>query len=238
MLGRRKFVVFVVRFPGYWPSRAAERVQEIVLVLSQWKPFSGLIWWELLKLCAEGSSVGDGMCRVIDCIHVLIEAYDASQEGKSVLFLEKARCLLSLREWIRGFHELLRKNPSFQFMFFWVQLICIATWSRQTKGLIGLLTSRCHSIQFIFQTETYDHLLLDLNIYRSNEGSLDQKMYRKLAHTSLCLNVSSHHHPTNEYSLLSTKVYRFRVICNQQSVQDKHYTPQTFWNNGFNYKQF
>jgi hypothetical protein len=47
MLGRRKFVVFVVRFPGYWPSRAAERVQEILFVLSQWKPFSGLKLWEL-----------------------------------------------------------------------------------------------------------------------------------------------------------------------------------------------
>jgi len=47
MLGRRKFVVFVVRFPGYWPSRAAERVLEILFVLSQWKPFSGLKWWEL-----------------------------------------------------------------------------------------------------------------------------------------------------------------------------------------------
>lgn len=73
MLGRRKFVGFVVRFPGYWPSRAAERVQEILLVLSQWKPFSGLKWWELLKLYAEGSTVEDGMCRVVDIIHVLMQ---------------------------------------------------------------------------------------------------------------------------------------------------------------------
>jgi hypothetical protein len=50
MLGRRKFVVFVVRFPGCWSSRAAERVQEVLHVLSQWKPFSGLRCWELLKL--------------------------------------------------------------------------------------------------------------------------------------------------------------------------------------------
>jgi len=132
---------FVVRYTGYWPSRAAERVQEILFVLSQWKPFSGLKWWEMLKLHAEGSSVGHGMCRVVDCIHVLMQTYDASQEGESVLFLENASCLLYLREWIGGFHELLRKNPSFQFMFLWVQLIYIVTRSRQTKRLIGLLTS-------------------------------------------------------------------------------------------------
>lgn len=106
-------MVFVVRFPGYRPSRAAERVQEILFVLSQWKPFSGLKWWELLKLHAEGSSVGDGMCRVVNCIHVLMQAYDASQEGESVLLLENASCLLSLSEWIGGFHELLRRiHPS------------------------------------------------------------------------------------------------------------------------------
>jgi hypothetical protein len=150
MLGRRKFVVFVVSFPGYWPSGAAERVQEILLVLSQWKPFSGLSWWKLLKVTRGGSPFGDGMCRVVDCIHVLMQVYDASQEGKSVLFLVNASCLLSLREWFGGFHELLRKNPSFQFMFLWVQLIYVATCSRQTKGLTGLLTSRCHSIQFTF----------------------------------------------------------------------------------------
>jgi hypothetical protein len=50
MLRRRKFVVFVVRFLGCRPSRAAGRVQEILHILSQWKPFSGLRWWELLKL--------------------------------------------------------------------------------------------------------------------------------------------------------------------------------------------
>jgi hypothetical protein len=98
-------------------SRAAERVQEILHVLTQWKPVSGLRWWELLKLHAEGFCVGDGMCRVVNCIHVLMEVYDASQEGESVLFLVNAICLLSLREQTGGFHELLRKNPSFQFMF-------------------------------------------------------------------------------------------------------------------------
>jgi len=70
------------------------------------------------------------MCSVVDSIHVLMQAYDACQEGKSVLFLENASCLLSLREWMGGFHELLRKNPSFHLMFLWVQLIYIATWSR------------------------------------------------------------------------------------------------------------
>jgi len=94
MLGRRKFVVFVVRFPGCWPSRAAERVQEMLHVLSQWKPFSGLRWWELLKLHAEGFSVGDRICRVVNCIHVLMQVYDASQEGETLLFLVNAICLL------------------------------------------------------------------------------------------------------------------------------------------------
>ena len=111
------------------------------------------------------------MSRLVDCNCVLMQAYDASQEGECVLFLENASCLVSLSEWIGGFHALLRKNPSFQLMFLWVQLIYIAPRSRQTKRLLGLLTIRCHSIQFTFQTETYGHLLLlDLNIYRSKDG--------------------------------------------------------------------
>jgi len=53
--------------------------------------------------------------------------------------------------------------------------------------------------------QTHGHLLLlDLNIYRSKDGSLEQTIYRKLTHKNLCLNVSSHHHPDNEYSVLST----------------------------------
>jgi len=31
-------------------------------------------------------------------------------------FSENARCLLSLREWMNGFHDLVRDNPSSQFM--------------------------------------------------------------------------------------------------------------------------
>jgi hypothetical protein len=62
-------------------------------VLSQWKPFSGLRWWELLKLHAEGFCVGDRICRVVNCIHVLMQVYDACQEGESVLFLVNAICL-------------------------------------------------------------------------------------------------------------------------------------------------
>ncbi|GFG36074.1 hypothetical protein Cfor_09203 [Coptotermes formosanus] len=115
-------------------------------------------------------------------------------------------------------HDLSKKNTSFQFMFLWVQLIYIATWRRQTKGLLALRNSRCHSIQFTMQTETDGHLLLlDINIYRGNNGSLDHRVYRKLTHTNLCWTVSSHHHPANEHSVLSTLVQRTGVICNQQS---------------------
>lgn len=88
------------------------------------------------------------------------------------------------------------------------------------KGLLGLLNSRCHSIQFTMQTETDGHLLLlDINIYRRNSGSLDHKVYRKLTYTNLFLTVNSHHHLANEHSVLSTLVHRGRVICNQQSLQ-------------------
>ena len=39
------------------------------------------------------------------------------------------------------------------------------------------------------------------------------------------------------FDMLSTYVYRVRIIWNQQSLQAKHYTPQTFWNSGYNYKK-
>jgi hypothetical protein len=38
-----------------------------------------------------------------------------TKEGNGIMFLEKTCYSLPLQEWIKGFHVLLRKNPSSQF---------------------------------------------------------------------------------------------------------------------------
>jgi hypothetical protein len=50
-------------------------------------------------------------------------------------------------------------------------------------------------------------------------GSLGHKVYRKLTHTNLYLNVKSHHHPFNKQALLSTLIHRARSLCDEDSLQ-------------------
>ena len=62
------------------------------------------------------------------------------------------------------------------------------------------------NIQFTMEKEE-DHLpFLDIDIYRKTDGSLGHRVCRKPAHTNLYLHWSSHHHPANKQSVLTSLI--------------------------------
>jgi hypothetical protein len=46
------------------------------------------------------------------------------------------------------------------------------------------------------------------------------KMYSKHTHSKLCLNSSSHHHPSNKHSILSALVNRARTLYDQDNIRE------------------
>ena len=59
------------------------------------------------------------------------------------------------------------------------------------------------------EKEEEGHLpILDIDIYRKTDGSLQHKVYRKPAHNSLYPHQISHHHPANKQSILASLIHR------------------------------
>ena len=59
---------------------------------------------------------------------------------------------------------------------------------------------------------------LDIDIYKTMNGSLGHRAYRKPTHTNLYLHQNSHHHPNNKQSVLSSLVPRAIALCDQESL--------------------
>jgi hypothetical protein len=89
------------------------------------------------------------------------------------------------------------------------------------------------------KTESEGHLpFLDLDIYRSPNGCLEHKVYRKPTYTNLCLNAKSHHHPSNKQTVLSTLIHRARTLCDEDSLQAEFmFLRDVFKQNGYNERQ-
>ena len=74
-------------------------------------------------------------------------------------------------------------------------------------------------IQFTMEIEKDGHLpFLDIDIYRKTDGSLGHKVYSKPTHTNLYLQQSSHHHPANKRSVLTSLTHRAITLCDQDSL--------------------
>jgi hypothetical protein len=85
--------------------------------------------------------------------------------------------------------------------------------------LSDYVTSEQQNIQFTMETERDGHIpFLDIELYRRPDGSLGHKVYSKHTHSSLYLNSSSHHHPSNKPGIISTLVHRARALCDQDSL--------------------
>jgi hypothetical protein len=95
-----------------------------------------------------------------------------------------------------------------------------------------------NNIQFTMDIEEGHLPFLDIDIYRKMDGSLGHKVYWKPTHINLYLHQSSHHHPANKHSVLSSLIHRVKTLCNQESL-----TPEltllsnVFKQNGYSHQQ-
>jgi hypothetical protein len=98
-------------------------------------------------------------------------------------------------------------------------------WSHRPhklKNFLNHLNSIHQCIQFTMETKKEGCLpFLDIDIYRGPDGSLSHRVYSKPTHTNLCLNVRSHHHPSNKQSVLSTLLHRARALSDEDSLLEE-----------------
>jgi hypothetical protein len=89
------------------------------------------------------------------------------------------------------------------------------------------------------EIEKDGHLpFLDIDVYRKTDGSLGHKVYCKPTHTSLYLQQSSHHHPANKQSLLTSLTHTAITLCDQDSLpQELNFLTSVFKMNGYSPQQ-
>jgi hypothetical protein len=89
------------------------------------------------------------------------------------------------------------------------------------------------------EIEKDGHLpFLDIDIYRKTDGSLGHKVYRKPTHTNLYLQQSSHHHPANKRSVLTSLTHTAITLCDQDSLpQYLDFLTSVFKMNGYGPQQ-
>jgi hypothetical protein len=94
-------------------------------------------------------------------------------------------------------------------------------------------------IQFTMEIEKNGHLpFLDIDIYKKTDGSLGHKIYRKSTHTNLYLQQSSHHHPANKQSVLTSLTHRAQTLCDLDSLpQELDFLTSVFKMNGYSPQQ-
>ena len=107
------------------------------------------------------------------------------------------------------------------------------------QGFLYHLNSLRERIQFTIETEKEGHLaFLDIDIYRKIDGTLGHKVYHKPTHTNLYLQQSSHHHPAQKQSVLTSLIHRARALCDEDSLpQELEFLTAVFKNNGYNHRQ-
>ncbi|XP_076660227.1 uncharacterized protein LOC143363547, partial [Halictus rubicundus] len=92
------------------------------------------------------------------------------------------------------------------------------------------------NIQFTMEIENTDRSLpfLDVLITRKPDGSLGQQVYRKPTHTNRYLHASSHHHPAQKNSVISSLINRAISISEKQHLpQELEHLRTTLGQNGF-----
>jgi len=133
----------MVQFKGLFSVRAREEIRGH-------RAYTKLIIAEISEnssFQSQQKQCAGGQMQVINFIHMgadIRERHCCLKRAR-LSFSENACCLLSLREWVSGFHDLLRDNPSTQFM----PLVCSLISHHLPYNLIhvpGLLPTNYFSI--------------------------------------------------------------------------------------------
>lgn len=100
---------------------------------------------------------------------------------------------------------------------------------------LTFLNSQHPNIKFTMEVERDRKIpFLDVLIQRKDDNSLGYKVYRKPTHTDRYLHASSHHHPAQKNSVVSSLVYRALTISQDDNLEHElsHLT-QALISNGY-----
>ncbi|XP_055858997.1 uncharacterized protein LOC129921274 [Episyrphus balteatus] len=79
---------------------------------------------------------------------------------------------------------------------------------------------------------------LDVKVIRKINGTLGHTVYRKITHTNRYLHATSHHHPANLRSVVSTLVQRAHRICDEEHLTaELNLVDNVLQANGYSKKQ-
>jgi hypothetical protein len=107
--------------------------------------------------------------------------------------------------------------------------------AEKLSNFLQHLNSINKNIQFTMETENDGKLpFLDILIYKTIDGRLGHRVYRKPTHTGLYLNSRSHHHPTQKQAVISSLVHRaIRISDNDHLIQELTQVTKTLIQNGY-----
>ena len=114
-------------------------------------------------------------------------------------------------------------------------------WSHGKETLppfLAFLNAQHPNIKFTMEIEQDNQIpFLDVLVRRNRDGTLGHRVYRKPTHTDRYLHATSHHHPSQKNSVISSLVYRALTISEPTSLDEelKHLN-QTLTRNGYNSK--
>jgi hypothetical protein len=114
-------------------------------------------------------------------------------------------------------------------------------WSHGRETLpqfLDFLNSQHRNIQFTMEIEQNNQLpFLDVLVKKNEDGTLGHRVYRKPTHTDRYLHATSHHHPTQKNSVISSLIYRALTISEPTSLNEElEHLNQVLTKNGYKSK--
>ncbi|XP_039309096.1 uncharacterized protein LOC120358569 [Solenopsis invicta] len=114
-------------------------------------------------------------------------------------------------------------------------------WSHGKETLppfFAFLNAQHPNIKFTMEVEQKNQILfLDVLVRRNGDGTLGHRVYRKPTHTDRYLYATSHHHPSQKNSVISSLVYRALTVSEPTFLDEElQHFYQTLIRNGYNSK--
>ena len=114
-------------------------------------------------------------------------------------------------------------------------------WSHGRETLpqfLAFLNSQRLNIQFTMEVEQNNQIpFLDVLVKRNEDGTLGHQVYRKPTHTDRYLHATSHHHPSQKNSVISSLIYRALTISEPSSLNEElEHLNRVLTENGYNSK--
>ena len=111
--------------------------------------------------------------------------------------------------------------------------------SNEVETFLNHLNSVHQKIQFTMEMEKDNSLpFLDVKLLKNPNGTIGHTVYRKSTHTDRYLHATSHHHPSNLTSVVSSLINRANAICDKDHLNEElKHVDMVLSNNGYNKKQ-